>query len=152
MEYEDADFVSLRQIDRAHDNVVFANDEIPLFVGSRSNEFAMLFVRRHLERIGDPEIVDVESPPRRVAPAADGEAGELDQALPERPDIGFYGRDETLYALDRASDMHRIVLLHAYAGSGKTSTAAEFARWYALTGGVEGPQTTTFQVNFREFI
>jgi tetratricopeptide (TPR) repeat protein len=31
------------------------------------------------------------------------------------------------------------VLLHAYAGSGKTATAAEFARWYALTGGVEGP-------------
>jgi hypothetical protein len=31
------------------------------------------------------------------------------------------------------------VLLHAFAGRGKTSTAAEFARWYALTGGVEGP-------------
>jgi tetratricopeptide (TPR) repeat protein len=29
--------------------------------------------------------------------------------------------------------------MHAYAGSGKTTTAAEFARWYALTGGVEGP-------------
>jgi tetratricopeptide (TPR) repeat protein len=65
--------------------------------------------------------------------------GALDQALPERPDIGFFGRDETLYALDRAFDTHRIVLLHAYAGSGKTSTAAEFARWYALTGGIEGP-------------
>ena len=65
--------------------------------------------------------------------------GALDQALPGRPDVGFFGRDETLYALDRAFDTHRIVLLHAYAGSGKTSTAAEFARWYALTGGVEGP-------------
>jgi hypothetical protein len=31
------------------------------------------------------------------------------------------------------------LLLHAFAGAGKTSTAAEFARWYALTGGVEGP-------------
>jgi len=31
------------------------------------------------------------------------------------------------------------VLLHAFAGSGKTTTAAEFARWYALTGGIEGP-------------
>jgi tetratricopeptide (TPR) repeat protein len=31
------------------------------------------------------------------------------------------------------------VLLHAYAGSGKTTTAAEFARWYASTGGVQGP-------------
>jgi tetratricopeptide (TPR) repeat protein len=65
--------------------------------------------------------------------------GALDQALPARPDVGFYGRDETLYALDRAFDTHRVVLLHAYAGSGKTSTAAEFARWYALTGGIDGP-------------
>jgi tetratricopeptide (TPR) repeat protein len=65
--------------------------------------------------------------------------GALDQALPARPDVGFYGRDETLYALDRAFDTHQVVLLHAYAGSGKTSTAAEFARWYALTGGVDGP-------------
>ena len=29
--------------------------------------------------------------------------------------------------------------LHAYAGSGKTSTAAEFARWYRQTGGLSGP-------------
>jgi tetratricopeptide (TPR) repeat protein len=65
--------------------------------------------------------------------------GALDEALPARPDAGFYGRDETLYALDRAFDTHPIVLLHAYAGSGKTSTAVEFARWYALTGGVAGP-------------
>ena len=62
-----------------------------------------------------------------------------DPALPATPDAGFWGRDETLLALDRAFDTHPIVLLHAYAGSGKTATAAEFARWYALTGGVEGP-------------
>ncbi len=65
--------------------------------------------------------------------------GHLDPALPSEPDVGFFGRDETLLALDRAFDTQRIVLLHAYAGSGKTATAAEFARWYALTGGVEGP-------------
>jgi len=53
--------------------------------------------------------------------------------------VGFFGRDETLLALDRAFDTHQVVLLHAYAGSGKTSTAAEFARWYQLTGGVQGP-------------
>lgn len=74
-----------------------------------------------------------------LAGSAASNPGALDQALPARPDIGFYGRDETLYALDRAFDTRRIVLLHAYAGSGKTSTAAEFARWYALTGGVKGP-------------
>jgi len=58
--------------------------------------------------------------------------------LPSRPDAGFFGRDETLLALDRAFDGQSIVLLHAYAGSGKTTTAAEFARWYKLTGGVTG--------------
>lgn len=52
------------------------------------------------------------------------------------PECGFIGRDETLLALDRGFDQHRIVLLHAYAGQGKSSTAVEFARWYALTGGL----------------
>ncbi len=66
-------------------------------------------------------------------------AGDLDPTLPPAPDAGFHGRDETLLALDRAFDDQPVVLLHAYAGSGKTATAAEFARWYALTGGVEGP-------------
>jgi tetratricopeptide (TPR) repeat protein len=70
-----------------------------------------------------------------AAPARGG----LDPSLPPSPDAGFYGRDETLLALDRAFDTQPIVLLHAYAGSGKTATAAEFARWYALTGGLEGP-------------
>jgi tetratricopeptide (TPR) repeat protein len=65
--------------------------------------------------------------------------GDIDSQLPRRPDVGFYGRDETLLALDRAFDSHHSVLLHAYAGSGKTTTAAEFARWYSLTGGIEGP-------------
>ncbi|MFQ5614650.1 MAG: CHAT domain-containing protein, partial [Anaerolineae bacterium] len=55
------------------------------------------------------------------------------------PDTGFIGRDETLLALDRAFDREAVVLLQAYAGSGKTATAAEFARWYHLTGGLQGP-------------
>ncbi len=59
----------------------------------------------------------------------------LDPKLPKRPDIGFIGRDETLIKLDHTFDRYRIVLLHAYAGSGKTATAAEFARWYWQTGG-----------------
>ena len=83
--------------------------------------------------------------PRRDAPAltvtlGSGEAaptsGEVSRKLPPQPDAGFFGRDETLLALDRAFDRQPIVLLHALAGSGKTSTAAEFARWYALTGGL----------------
>jgi hypothetical protein len=52
------------------------------------------------------------------------------------PDTGFIGRDETLLLLDRAFDVHPVVLLHAYAGQGKTTTAVEFARWYATTGGL----------------
>ncbi len=56
--------------------------------------------------------------------------------LPPTPDIGFIGRDETLLALDRAFDRDRVVLLHAYAGAGKTVTAGEFARWYRQTGGL----------------
>jgi tetratricopeptide (TPR) repeat protein len=63
--------------------------------------------------------------------------------LPASPDVGFYGRDETLLALDlaldRAFDSHQVVLLHAFAGAGKTSTAVEFARWYQHTGGIQGP-------------
>ena len=52
------------------------------------------------------------------------------------PDTGFVGRDETLLLLDRAFDQNPVVLLHAYAGQGKTAAAVEFARWYAQTGGL----------------
>ena len=65
--------------------------------------------------------------------------GYLDSNLPPCPDTGFFGRDETLLAIDRTFDSYKVVLLHAYVGSGKTATAAEFARWYSLTGGVKGP-------------
>ena len=66
-------------------------------------------------------------------------SGWIDPQLPKSPDTGFYGRDETLLSIDRAFDQHSTVLLHAFAGSGKTSTAAEFGRWYTLTGGITGP-------------
>ena len=59
--------------------------------------------------------------------------------VPEPPDAGFFGRDETLLALDRAFDTNPAALLHAYAGAGKSSTAAEFARWYQVTGGLDDP-------------
>jgi hypothetical protein len=59
--------------------------------------------------------------------------------LPRPPDAGFFGRDETLLALDRAFDTQPVVLLHAFAGAGKSSTAAEFARWYIQTGGLDLP-------------
>lgn len=65
--------------------------------------------------------------------------GWIDPQMPETPSAGFFGRDETLLAIDRAFDHHSIVLIYAFAGSGKTSTVAEFGRWYSLTGGVRGP-------------
>jgi tetratricopeptide (TPR) repeat protein len=65
--------------------------------------------------------------------------GMLDEDLPPEPDVGFFGRDETLLTLDRGFDRQQVMLLYAYAGSGKTTAAAEFARWYSLTGGVQGP-------------
>jgi tetratricopeptide (TPR) repeat protein len=72
------------------------------------------------------------------------ERARLDPSLPAAPDTGFLGRDETLLALDRAFDTEQIVLLHAWAGAGKTSTALEFARWYSLTGAVEAILLTPF--------
>ena len=69
----------------------------------------------------------------------------LDPALPAGPDAGFFGRDETLLALDRAFDTQQVVLLHAWAGAGKTSTALEFARWYELTGAAGAVLFTSFE-------
>ena len=86
-----------------------------------------------------PEMREVEAPNFQVEREGTVGGGENAAGLPPPPDVGFYGRDETLLALDRAFDRDRIVLLHAYAGSGKTTTAAEFARWYQKTGGVDGP-------------
>jgi hypothetical protein len=56
----------------------------------------------------------------------------------DRPRFGFLGRDDALFDLDRAFASHPAVLLHGYAGEGKTVTAAEFARWYSRTGGTDG--------------
>ena len=75
------------------------------------------------------------------------ERAALEAGLPAGPDAGFFGRDETLLALDRAFDAHRVVLLHAWAGAGKTSTALEFARWYALTGAVGGVLFTSLRAS-----
>ena len=87
---------------------------------------------------GDHTLGDHTGSPLRITTETDAHMRPTELGLPPRPDVGFFGRDETLLALDRAFDTQPIVLLHAFAGSGKTTTAAEFARWYALTGGVAG--------------
>jgi tetratricopeptide (TPR) repeat protein len=81
--------------------------------------------------------------------STDAIAGEI--GVPRPPDAGFFGRDETLLALDRAFDTQQVVLLHAYAGAGKTSTATEFARWYQATGGLDHPQLGTGPVLWSSF-
>jgi tetratricopeptide (TPR) repeat protein len=82
-----------------------------------------------------------EAPLIKLTPAEtsthEDEVGAI--GVPRPPDVGFFGRDETLLALDRAFDTQSVVLLHAFAGAGKSSTAAEFARWYQATGGLDLP-------------
>lgn len=75
--------------------------------------------------------------------------GSFADELRARPQAGFFGRDETLLAIDRALDTKNVVLLFSYAGSGKTSTAAEFARWYHATGGNVGPFLFTSFVHYK---
>ncbi|HTS98956.1 MAG TPA: tetratricopeptide repeat protein [Streptosporangiaceae bacterium] len=79
----------------------------------------------------DAPLIQVTTSEAAVAGAAEG--------LPRPPDAGFFGRDETLLALDRAFDTQQVVLLQAFAGAGKSTTAAEFARWYRATGGLDHP-------------
>ena len=63
---------------------------------------------------------------------------QVDYNLPSLP-YEVIGRDETILALDRAFDQHQVVALLGVGGSGKTSTALAFARWYAATVGLSGP-------------
>jgi tetratricopeptide (TPR) repeat protein len=87
--------------------------------------------------------IRLDEPAPSRGPAAGG--------MPGAPDVGFFGRDETLLALDRAFDTSRVVLLHALAGAGKTTTVAEFARWYRSTGGLHHPQLGTGPVLWTSF-
>ena len=92
-------------------------------------------------------------PPKVAVPGLELNRSELDPAQTNPalrrhvPDTGFVGRDETLLLLDRAFDHHPVVLLHAYAGQGKSATAVEFARWYAQTGGL-GPRPLVLLTSF----
>jgi tetratricopeptide (TPR) repeat protein len=98
-------------------------------------------------------------PERREAPliqldpaeGRDASGGAVEAGVPRPPDAGFFGRDETLLAIDRVFDSQQVVLLHAFAGAGKTSTAAEFARWYQATGGLYHPELASGPVLWSSF-
>ena len=87
------------------------------------------------------QLTPADTPVHEAMVSGDGASDEV--GVPRAPDAGFFGRDETLLALDRAFDTNTVVLLHAFAGAGKTSTAAEFARWYHATGGLRDSRLGT---------
>ncbi len=71
---------------------------------------------------------------------------DLDQApkdLPLPSNGCLFGRDETVLAIDRAFRNRSLVLLEGEAGMGKTATAGQFAAWYTLTEGFDGPVLMT---------
>jgi CHAT domain/Alpha/beta hydrolase family/AAA domain len=106
--------------------VVYECYPLPLIVPSSK--------RQQLLRIGDDSRPGDPSTSRRSSNAI---------GLPRPPDLGFFGRDETVLALDRAFDTHQLLLLHGDAGAGKSAMAAEFARWYQATGGLDYAEQAT---------
>ena len=82
-----------------------------------------------------------EEPPARPA-------GNEQAHLPVHGAPGFFGREDTLLAIDSLWPRHSVVLLHGDAASGKTETAVEFARWYREVGGVEN---TVLYTSFEQY-
>ena len=122
--------------------VVFETEPLTLFIPPISAAVADVDRNSAL-------IIDL-TPPEQSAEET-GKEVKSATALPRRPDAGFYGRDATLLALDRAFDTQRVLLLHALAGAGKTSTASEFARWYTETGGLDTATGAAGRVLFTSF-
>jgi hypothetical protein len=73
---------------------------------------------------------------RRTRARAVPEEPPAGSELPAPPAWGFVDRPEAVFTLDRAFDVHGTVLLHAFAGAGKSALAREFAVWYRQSGGL----------------
>lgn len=110
-----------------YEPISFSDWAVPVVFGIAS---MALFTKREVENTKASGIENESFKPIQAA---------IDPQLPVEPPESFIGRDETILALDRRFDYKKIVLLQGYAGEGKTSAAADFARWYSLTGGINGP-------------
>jgi len=78
-----------------------------------------------------------ERHPVRLVPGP----GTAEEEAAPAADDRLPGLDETIMMLDRALLADPLVVLHGPAGSGKTTLAQEFARWYATTVADAGPVT-----------
>lgn len=90
------------------------------------------FVPVLLQREDDPVLlpggVEVHADPTRK-----DEDAFLTHSLPPPPPHAFVGRVRELLAVERALDDHRVAVLEAVGGQGKTTLAAEAARWLFRT-------------------
>jgi hypothetical protein len=101
-----------------------------------------------------PFRLEARAEPEHAAHAEAGDTTESaeieigDSQLPSHDAPGFFGRDDTLLAIDSLWQRHSVVLLHGDAATGKTETAVEFARWYREVGGV---RSTVLYTSFEHY-
>src|SRR6266508_1678769 len=81
----------------------------------------------------DPQLI-TKLPPQHVQQLqAQGRRLNLG-ALPDEPPHRFHGRSRELLALERLLHVHPYAVLRGQGGAGKTTLAAELARWLVRTG------------------
>jgi hypothetical protein len=85
-----------------------------------------------LYQAGDDAVLLPQKPrsrKKRKAPEAARLVG-----FPSPPRAGFQGRGRELHRLERSLLSHRVVVVHAPGGMGKTTLAREAAHWWTRTG------------------
>jgi tetratricopeptide (TPR) repeat protein len=80
----------------------------------------------------DPQLIQ-EVPARRVLEELNKQREKSLGDVPPEPDHGFVGRSSDLLAAERLLERERYVVLRGEGGEGKTTLAAELARWLVDT-------------------